>query len=261
MTVYCRRNIEFPEQKRAGNTAWLGSTPVVVRDRAACEATGEAFHLEKMLEVRTRTRRAIWDIAQRIQPGMSEDDGRRVAAETLEQAGLRRGWHKMLVRFGPNTAKSYEEPSIPGVVLRDDDIFFIDIGPVAGGYEGDGGDTFVVGGDSEMDRAANDVKELWKAVRARWRDHGSTGEALYRFAAVTAEAMSWELDWELTGHRLSEFPHKAHFDGTLSEIGFHPAEARWVLEIQIRHRHAPFGAFFEDLLLEDDQLQRQSYEP
>jgi len=30
-----------------------------------------------------------------------------------------------------------------------------------------------------------------------------------------------------------------------------PASGLWVLEIQLRHPTRPFGAFFEDLLLED----------
>ena len=32
-----------------------------------------------------------------------------------------------------------------------------------------------------------------------------------------------------------------------------------MLEIQIRHPEREFGAFFEDLLLEDDELQAFSY--
>ena len=33
------------------------------------------------------------------------------------------------------------------------------------------------------------------------------------------------------------------------------ADLRWILEIQIRHPHRNFGAFYEDLLIEDDELQ------
>ena len=65
---------------------------------------------------------------------------------------------------------------------------------------------------------------------------------------------------ELTaGTVLSEFPHDAHYDGTLADVGFRPSDSLWVLEIQIRHPEREFGAFFEDLLLEDDGLQAFSY--
>ena len=60
---------------------------------------------------------------------------------------------------------------------------------------------------------------------------------------------------ELTGHRISEFPHSAHYDGTLDGVGFRPTDKRWILEIQVRHPDRNFGAFYEDLLVEDDLLQ------
>lgn len=191
-------------------------------------------------------------------PGMSEDSGRVLAATVLRDAGLRKGWHKIVVRFGENTTKNFEDPSTPGVALGDDDIFFIDIGPIYEGCEGDAGDTFVVGDDPEMTKGADDVRSIWTATRQRWLDDGLTGMALYEFAEVTAQRLGWQLNLELTGHRLSEFPHDAHYDGTLDAVDFRPSDLRWMLEIQIRHPKRDFGAFFEDLLLEDDRLQAQS---
>jgi hypothetical protein len=56
---------------------------------------------------------------------------------------------------------------------------------------------------------------------------------------------------ELTGHRLSEFPHSAYYDGTLAAVSIRPKPNLWVLEVQVRHPTKPIGGFFEDLLLED----------
>ena len=192
---------------------------------------------------------------------LSQEEARDIAADVLRGAGLRQGWHKILVRCGPNTTKNFRDSSSPAVVLQDNDVFFIDIGPIFEGTEGDAGDTFVLGADSDMVRAADDVKTLWKAVRNHWRDEGSSGADLYRFAATTAASMGWQLNLQLTGHRLAEFPHKAHYDGTLSNVGFRPSSGLWVLEIQIRHPVRELGAFFEDLLLVDDELQSRSYGP
>jgi methionyl aminopeptidase len=223
------------------------------------EATGEDFSQPKLLSVRIRTRAALWKIIDRISPGMTEEEGRTEALHILREARLRKGWHKVLVRFGTNTTRNFDDPSEPGIVLGEDDIFFIDIGPIFDGCEGDAGETVALGRDPDMIRAARDVKVLWQAVRGRWLADGLTGRNLYAFATQAAHDMGWELNLELTGHRLSEFPHDAHYDGTLSGVGFRPSEARWVLEMQIRHPEREFGAFFEDLLLEDDELQSFSY--
>ncbi len=226
--------------------------------RETLEATAEAVLPRQILDVRSRTRAALREIADLITPGMPEDSGRTLAATVLRDAGLRKGWHKILVRFGQNTIKNFEDSSTPGVVLGDDDIFFLDIGPIYEGCEGDAGDTFAVGDDPEMAKAAGDVKSIWTATRQRWLSDGLTGMALYQFAEETAQDLGWQLNLELTGHRLSEFPHDAHYDGTLDTVDFRPSDLRWMLEIQIRHPKRDFGAFFEDLLLEDDNLQAES---
>jgi len=226
--------------------------------RDELEANGEGFTPSRLLDVRDRTRTALWEIAGRMAPGMFEEEARRVAADVLRDHGLRKGWHKVLVRFGPNTTRNFDDPSEPGVVLGEDDIFFVDIGPIYAGCEGDAGDTFAVGSDPEMVRAVADVSDLWYQVRSEWAEQAITGIDLYRLAEERAEAMGWRLNLELTGHRLSSFPHSAHYDGTLSEVEFAPSDLLWVLEIQIRHPDRPFGAFFEDLLLYDDVLQARS---
>jgi hypothetical protein len=224
-----------------------------VRDEL--EANGEGFTPSRLLDVRDRTRTALGEIAGRMVPGMTEEEGRRVAAEVLSDHGLRKGWHKILVRFGPSTVLNFDDPAPAGVVLGDDDIFFVDIGPIYAGCEGDAGDTFTVGDDPEMARAAHDVYDLWSQVRTEWALRSTTGADLYRLAGEWAEAMGWVLNLDLTGHRLSSFPHSAHYDGTLAAVEFAPSDLLWVLEIQIRHPDRPFGAFFEDLLLYDDVLQ------
>ena len=61
----------------------------------------------------------------------------------------------------------------------------------------------------------------------------------------------WLLNLEMTGHRVSEFPHKAHYDGALIDQRFAPSPGLWILEIQLRHPTRPFGAFYEDLLFEE----------
>ena len=54
---------------------------------------------------------------------MSEDDAKDIAKSTVTEMGMRRGWHHIIVRCGPNTTKDFMERSETGVVLGDNDIF------------------------------------------------------------------------------------------------------------------------------------------
>jgi Xaa-Pro aminopeptidase len=214
------------------------------------ERVGERYDAQGMLEARVRTRAAIRDIAGRIVPGMREGEAMELTRTALKQRGLLRGWHGIHVRFGANTLKPFGAPSEAGTVLQTDDVFFLDIGPVWKHWEGDAGDTYVVGSDPAMHRIAHDVKVVFDRSATRWREDRLSGVALYRFAEAEARVLGWELNLDMSGHRLSEFPHSAWHRGPLAEVEFAPSAGLWVLEIQIRHPTRPFGAFYEDLLLE-----------
>ncbi len=218
------------------------------------EATGEKFVIQPFLDMRKRTRVAVNDIAARVVPGMVEEDAREMAKDLLAGREMRKGWHHIIVRFGKNTTKDFLEPSEKGVVLGKDDIFFVDIGPVHGDMEGDAGDTFVFGGDADHHRAKADVKVIWDDVRAAWFKDGMTGRALYDYAEKLCVDKGWRLNRDLSGHRLSEFPHSVHYDGPMATVDFKPAPLLWVLEIAIIHPERKFGAFYEDLLLDDQSF-------
>ena len=217
----------------------------------AVEGTGENFSLKRLLEVRVRTRQAVHAIAGQVSPGMAEDQAKAIARYTLKEMGMRRGWHRIIVRCGPNTTKDFRERSEPGVVLGENDIFFVDIGPVYGETEGDAGDTFVFGSDPDHLRAKREVRTIWDEVRDKWFTDRSTGRQLYAFATEVTASYGWKLNMNLSGHRLSDFPHSAHYDGSLADVDFRPNPNLWVLEIAIAHPERTFGAFYEDLLLDD----------
>ena len=223
---------------------------------AQLEETGEAYSEAGMLETRDRTRAAVYEIAEAIEPGMTEREAVALAKDMLKERGLRRGWHGVFVRIGPNTLNTSADPPNPDVVLHDTDIFFVDIGPVWQEWEGDFGDTFVVGDDPEHARAQRDLQTIFDRVADKWRTDGSNGRELYRYAHAEAEALGWQLNQSMRGHRISEFPHAAHYNGGLADVSISPSTGLWVLEIQIRHPERPFGAFIEDLLLADRPVGR-----
>lgn len=219
------------------------------------EAVGAKFNEEQMLFVRQRTRNAIHEIASHVKPGMVEEDAVEMAKDLLANLGMIRGWHDVYVRFGTNTLKTFGAASDPGVILGKNDVFFIDIGPVWKDWEGDGGDTFVVGQQSEMERCAASARKLFHTVRRKWAASGMSGKALYDFAFDEARKMGWELNMDLSGHRISDFPHEAIHKGPLAELEFKPKPLLWVLEIHIRDPQNRFGAFYEDMLLADSYFQ------
>jgi len=218
------------------------------------EGTGARFSLDALMDMRVRTRKAVHAIAEQVRPGMKEEDARAMARQTLSSMGMRRGWHHIIVRCGPNTTKDFMARSDPGVVLGNDDIFFVDIGPVFHGVEGDAGDTFVFGDYPLHHKAKLDARAIWDEVRQVWFDERLTGRALYEVATSKAEERGWRLNMDLSGHRLSDFPHSVHYDGSLAEVDLPPSPNLWVLEIAIAHPEQRFGAFYEDLLLEDQSF-------
>lgn len=215
------------------------------------ERVGPAFSVDGMVRARAATRTAIAAIAAAIEPGMVEEDAVQMAKEIIRAQGHALSWHPTRVRFGANTIKPMKLASAPGVVLQEDDIFFIDIAPRVDDWEGDGGASFVVGDAPDYARCAADAEALFHEVRNMWRDRQWTGVQLYDFAAARARDMGWVLDPDLPGHRVSDFPHAALHTGSLAGYAATPSSMRWILEIHLVDPDKRFGAFFEDMLLDD----------
>jgi Xaa-Pro aminopeptidase len=214
------------------------------------ERVGPSFDEARLLAARARSWACLEEAARRIVPGMREEDARALVTGLLVEAGSARPWHPSHVRFGANTLLACNDRSEPGVVLAANDVFFLDLGPVFDGHEGDVGATFVVGDDPEMHRCAEDARAIAHEAAARWREGGATGRDLYQLAAIRARDRGWMLrEAGASGHRIGDFPHAAHHRGRLAELDAVPARARWVLEVQLRHPTRPFGAFHEDVLL------------
>lgn len=211
------------------------------------EAVGDRFDASRMLHARDRTWAALHGIRERMRPGITEDQARAEAAEVFRALGFERLWHPVIIRIGANTTKTYRERSEP-VQLGENDIYFIDLGLVFDGHEGDAGDTFTVGHAPQMQACAEAARELFRITADAWRHQGLSGEALYAFAQQQAERMGWRLHHEIKGHRVSDFPHAVHKAGDLGEYGERPSDGLWILEIQIAHPTEAYGAFYEDLL-------------
>lgn len=212
------------------------------------EATGDAYDIESMRHAQQMTWQAIERLAQLIKPGMLESQARELGKQVLAELDTQRIWHPLLVRFGANTLKTFKERSEGDPALGDDDIYFIDMGAVWRGHEGDAGQTFTTGSDPQMRACADAAKALFERVQARWQEARVPGLELYRYAEEQARAMGWHLNLNIQGHRVSDFPHAIHRGGDLGAFEHYPNPGLWILEIQIAHPSGAYGAFYEDLL-------------
>ena len=217
-------------------------------ENSSREATGARFSPEAMLHARELSMQAVQRIAAQVRPGMTAEQAKVDALETLRGMGMDRIWHPVIIRFGEDTLKRFNERGDPQRVLGERDIFFIDIGPVWRGHEGDAGGTFTVGGDAQMQACADAAHTLWQDVARHWRTNQVSGQALYAYAEQRAASLGWKLNLEIKGHRVSDFPHAIYKAGDLGDFSQCPGVGLWILEIQIAHPTLPFGAFYEDLL-------------
>lgn len=213
------------------------------------ESVGSQFDPDLLTAARDKTLRVIEEAARRMEPGLSEKLARSMIQEIQEKMGAAKSWHPPQIRFGENTVLPFGKVGREDVVLQKDDIFFFDIGPIFDGHEGDVGRAFTLGSDPEMKKCCIDAEKLWQIVRDRWAKQNVRGPELYEFATAEASRMGWVLSLEKAeGHRIADFPHIAKSRGSIEGFAGPLTANRWILEIQIRHPHRPFGAFYEDLL-------------
>ena len=213
------------------------------------EAVGTRFDPALMAQARARSWAVLHDIRARMRPGISELQAQQDALEVFREHGVERLWHPSIIRIGVDTTKTYRQRSSPDIRLGEHDIYFIDLGLVFDGHEGDVGDTFVVGEAPERQACADAARGLFEEVAQAWRTRGWSGQALYAFAEARAQATGWRLNLAIKGHRLGDFPHAVHKAGDLGTLEGAPSPGLWVLEIQIAHPSEAFGAFYEDLLV------------
>lgn len=213
------------------------------------ESVGAHFDLNTYLKARSRAIEATHKVASLVKVGMSEEDGHKIIDAVLEEFGAEKKWHPNKFRIGKNTLKSFKEKSDPKVRLKENDLFFIDIGPVFDGHEADYGETFSFGSDQKYLKIAQDVKKAFAETKECWEIYRPRGHELYEYLKNRVTHLGYELNLKMNGHRLGDFPHAVYFKGKLGDIEKCPAPNLWVLEVLIRHPQEDFGAFFEDILL------------
>ncbi len=208
---------------------------------------GENFDLEKFSRARDVARDMTYELSSLIRPGMVEDEAHELYKNLCLKYGIEKNWHPPKLRFGPNTLKTFREPSAPYTLLEED-IYYIDIGPVVEGHEADYGETFTIGSNYDHKHIADSAQKLFAETSVHWKEHRTRGPALYEWAAKRARELGYRLNMGSDGHRIGDFPHHVFFKGAILETNEELIPNAWILEIQLDHPTGKFGAFFEDIL-------------
>ena len=219
--------------------------------------------MERLLDAQEKAAQLFDEIERRvmIRPGVGErqlsGDIHDLAAEMF---GVTRHWHRRIVRAGENTLQPFQERP-PDRVVGDDDIVFLDLGPIFEEWEADFGRTFVLGDDPCKKAVRDALPRVWQAGRDYFDSHPDvTGAELFDFVVGVTHTEGFDFGGRIAGHLLGEFPHRK-IAGTGVEWYIMPGSDKpmrrkdpsgrlchWILEIHLVDRVRGFGGFYEQLL-------------
>jgi Xaa-Pro dipeptidase len=196
-----------------------------------------------------------------IHPGAPEsriNEG--IYALAQKMYGITQYWHKRIVRAGTNTLLPYDE-NPPDLIVKEDDIVFLDLGPVFEAWEADFGRSFVLGDDPAKHKLRGDIETAFAEGKKHFEQNADiTGKELYEHAVSLAKRSGWDFGGPIAGHLIGQFPHE-RIPGDKVTLYVHPKnlgrmrdldaageERHWILEIHFVDRAHQYGGFYEELL-------------
>ncbi|MEQ8471006.1 MAG: M24 family metallopeptidase [Marinoscillum sp.] len=218
----------------------------------------------RLIEAETKAKqlfKAVED-QQLIAPGKSElEINKKIFELANDLFKVEKYWHKRIVRAGKNTLYPYDE-NPPNLTVKDDDIVFLDFGPIFEDYEADFGRTYVIGNDPHKITLMKDVEDAWHEAQEWFLQHTYlTGAEYYKYLHILAERLGWEFGGEIGGHLIGKFPHE-RIEPHKYQLYVHPEnttnmfapdddgnQRHWILEIHLVDRSKEIGGFFEQLLV------------
>lgn len=175
--------------------------------------------------------------------------------------GIKKYWHKRIVRSGKNTLHPYRE-NPPNLIIEQDDILFFDFGPVFEDWEADVGRTYVLGKDPLKHKLQSDIEAAWKESRDWYFHHTSiTGAEYYQYNVNLAAKYGWTFGGDIAGHLIGNFPHEKiesesldnyiHVDNhkNMFAPGILGTKREWILEIHFVDIEKQIGGFYEQFLV------------
>ena len=198
-----------------------------------------------------------------IQVGLLESElSTKIHQLANRRFGVRRHWHKRVVRCGENTLLTYYDDP-PDRHIAADDVVYLDFGPLFEEWEADFGRTFVLGKDPRKHQLIRDIAAAFRKGKQRYlAEPDLTAGALYDYVSELATKAGWEFGNSTAGHLIGRFPHEKNVGPAgagrfsirhdnsimLRERDAAGAPRHWILEIHFVDRTLMFGGFFEELL-------------
>jgi Xaa-Pro dipeptidase len=177
-----------------------------------------------------------------------------------EMYGITTYWHKRIVRAGKNTLAPYAG-NPPDLMIGEDDILFLDLGPVFENWEADFGRTFVIGSDPFKLKLRDDVSRAFAEGKRYFQQTPDiTASQLFAYAVSLAQKFGWEFGGPIAGHLIGQFPHEK-IAGDKVTLYVHPQshlpmrslnengqKRHWILEIHFVDCDRQIGGLLEELL-------------
>ncbi len=193
---------------------------------------------------------------------------RQLSDETFALAdelfGIKKHWHKRIVRTGKNTVHPYAI-NPPDLTIQDNDILFFDFGPVFEDFEADFGKSYVLGSNSDKLKLRDSLVPVFDEIKALYQANRSqTGAKLYLSMVMTCEKHGYKFGNVHCGHLIGQFPHEKilgdnqhnyicadnHTPMDTPDKNGNPRH--WILEIHLLQPNPKadeeYGGFYEDLL-------------
>ncbi len=220
--------------------------------------------LTKLISAEAKASQLFSEIESRklVQAGKSEKElNDEVYQLAYELFGIKKYWHKRIVRAGANTLLPYRE-NPPNLHLQENDIMFFDFGPVFDDWEADVGKTYVLGENPMLLKLKSDVEQAWYEGKEYFEAHKEklSGADFYQFTCALAKKYGWEYGNEHCGHLIGNFPHEKIFgeeeinyihpnNNLLMQAPYKNGRPRyWIYEIHFIDPVNKVGGFFEQLI-------------
>jgi Xaa-Pro aminopeptidase len=218
---------------------------------------------EKLMEAEAQALQLFETIEARgmVAAGKSEKQlNEEIFSLAHELFGIEKYWHKRIIRAGANTLRPYDD-NPPDLIIQDNDILFLDFGPVFEDWEADFGRTYVIGNDSYKLKLKRDIESAWYETKDWFsRQTKLTAAEFYQYIMEITKKYGWEYGGQLAGHLIGQFPHEKlepknyglyvhpenHNDMFLPDANGN--KRHWILEIHFIDREKEIGGFFEQLL-------------
>jgi len=223
----------------------------------------EADRAERLLDAQAKAGRLFAAVESDglLAPGRTELQVQHAIRDlAVDLLGVEKHWHKRIVRAGTNTLAPYDE-NPPDRVIDEDDIVFLDFGPVFEEWEADFGRTYVLGDDPHKHRLRDDLPKVFDEGKRHFQANAEiTGEQLYAEVTRLSVQRGWEFGNYHCGHVVGEFPHvtpdqeRTHnllmpgSDKPLRRLDRDGKVTHWILEVHLVDRERGIGGFYEELL-------------